>query len=64
MRHDWIFDVLRDLRAYAQTNGLPALALKAQEALDVAVTEIAALPPNDSLPDPEGNESALRRRAH
>lgn len=44
MRHDWIFDVLRDLRAYAQTNGLPALALKAEEALRVACAEVAAPP--------------------
>ena len=42
MRHDWIFDVLQDLRAYAQSNGLPALALKADEALRVARAEMAA----------------------
>ena len=42
MRHDWIFDVLRDLRAYAQTNGLPALALKADEAMRVARADVAA----------------------
>lgn len=42
MRHDWIFDVLRDLRAYALANGLPALAAKAEEALRIAQAEIAA----------------------
>lgn len=26
MRHDWIFDVLTDLRSYALQNGLPELA--------------------------------------
>ncbi|MBE2277479.1 MAG: hypothetical protein IAE87_14440 [Rhodobacteraceae bacterium] len=42
MSHDWIFDVLRDLRTYALANGLPALAAKAEEALRVAEVEIAA----------------------
>ena len=44
MRHDWIFDVLKDLRSYAQSNGLPALALKADEAMRVAQAEVAACP--------------------
>lgn len=52
MRHDWIFDVLKDLRAYAEANGLPDLAAKAGECLDVAEAEIAAqaqdLPPPDT----------------
>ena len=42
MRHDWIFDMLKDLRSYAQSNGLPALALKADEAMRVAQAEVAA----------------------
>ena len=42
MSHDWIFDVLRDLKAYALANGLPALAAKADEAIRVAEVEIAA----------------------
>ncbi len=42
MSHDWIFDVLRDLRAYALANGLPALAAKADEAIRVAEAEIAS----------------------
>lgn len=41
MHHDWIFDVLRDLRAYAASNGLPGLAAKAEEALRVAEAELA-----------------------
>lgn len=48
MRHDWIFDVLKDLRSYAHTNGLPALAAKADEALQVAKAEIAAIGSPDS----------------
>lgn len=43
MRHDWIFDVLMDLRSYAQANGLPALAAKAEEALRIARVEIPAI---------------------
>lgn len=40
MRHDWIFNVLRDLKTYAQANGLPALAQKADEALAIAKVEV------------------------
>jgi hypothetical protein len=42
MRHDWVFDVLADLKSYAMANGLIALAAKADEALQVAVVEIEA----------------------
>ena len=42
MRHDWIFDVLTDLRSYAQANGLTALAHKAEETLQVARAELGA----------------------
>lgn len=42
MRHDWIFDVLKDLVSYAERNGLPQLARKAEEALRTAAEEIAA----------------------
>jgi hypothetical protein len=41
MGHDWIFDVLKDLRTYALSNDLPALAAKAEDALRVAEVEIA-----------------------
>ncbi len=42
MRHDWVFDVLEDLKSYAMANGLPALAAKADEARKVAAAEIEA----------------------
>lgn len=65
MRHDWIFDVLRDLRAYAQSNGLPAVAQKADEALHVARAEIAASPLGETGAEPDDeDENALRSRAH
>jgi len=40
MPHDWIFDVLADLKIYAERNGLSATAAKAAEALIVARAEI------------------------
>jgi hypothetical protein len=40
MRHDWIFDVLSDLQAYAERNGLPELAQKIAETLTLAEREI------------------------
>ena len=47
MRHDWILDVLTDLRSYAAQNGLMALSLKAEETLRVARAEIAAAARDD-----------------
>lgn len=41
MRHDWIFEVLEDLRSYALRNGLVATAAKAEEALRIARLEVA-----------------------
>lgn len=42
MAHDWILDVLADLRAYANKNGLSALADELDDATLVAATEIAS----------------------
>jgi hypothetical protein len=42
MRHDWIFDVLSDLKAYAIKNDLLALAAKVEEAETLAKVEIEA----------------------
>jgi hypothetical protein len=60
MRHDWIFEVLQDLRSYAQKNGLPALAAKAEETLRVAEVEIAAA----SRDGDDGGSSPPVGRAH
>jgi len=43
MQHEWVFEVLRDLRDYARINGLPAVAGKAEEALVIAKAEISFL---------------------
>lgn len=42
MYHDWILEVLEDLRTYAVKNGLPATAAQAEEALRVAKAEVVA----------------------
>lgn len=41
MGHEWVFEVLRDLADYADRNGMPRLARKAEEALATAREEIA-----------------------
>lgn len=51
MGHDWVCDVLKDLKTYAMANGLPVLAAKADEALLVAEAEIAA---QQVAADPKG----------
>ncbi len=43
MAHDWILDVLTDLKAYATKNGLSALADELDEVTLVAATEIASV---------------------
>ncbi len=43
MRSDWILDVLADLRSFALSNNLPALAEQLDDTAIVALTEIAAL---------------------
>ncbi len=47
MSHEWIFDVLADLRAYAEKNGLHGLAEKTDELLAVARDEISGRPRTD-----------------
>ena len=44
MPHDWIIEVLDDLRAYAKENRLDALAREIEGAQLVAQTEIASRP--------------------
>ena len=42
MGYEWIFDVLKDLKAFAEANDMPELAAKSAEALTVAAAEVAA----------------------
>ncbi len=62
MRHDWVFDVLRDLLSYAQRNDLPALAARVEAAMAVARAEIAAAHDLGPAGDPAGG--ARPGRAH
>ncbi|PRX37514.1 hypothetical protein SAMN05216257_101537 [Meinhardsimonia xiamenensis] len=41
MGHDWILDVLADLKTYARQNGLSALASQLDETILVAAAEAA-----------------------
>ena len=57
MGHEWILDVLADLRAYATQNGLLTLAAKADETLRTARAELASragLPPHERQAGPPG----------
>ena len=42
MQHDWILDVLADIRTYAQSNGLSAVAEQIEDARTVAMAEFAS----------------------
>lgn len=41
MRHEWIFDVLTDLRKYAEKNGLTDIAGETARMMDVVRSELA-----------------------
>ncbi len=43
MAHNWIFDVLADLKTYAKKNGLSALAEQLDDTTLIAATEIASI---------------------
>lgn len=55
MQHAWIFDVLADLRSYAEMNDLPAIAAAAEQTLGVAKVELAALAGDGDGQPPAGN---------
>jgi hypothetical protein len=42
MGHDWILDVLTDLKTFARANGLPTLAAQLDDASLVARVEMAS----------------------
>ncbi|MEO0401084.1 MAG: hypothetical protein AAF214_01785 [Pseudomonadota bacterium] len=43
MRSDWILDVLTDLKTFARSNNMPALAEQLDDTAIVAMAEIAAM---------------------
>jgi len=56
MPHDWIIDILTDLRAFAETNGLEATAAGLDDAALVALTELSSLETRDR----DGPETLVR----
>lgn len=54
MRKDWIVDVLADLKAFAEHNGLDATAAGLEDAALVAVAEIASHGARGLMAEPEG----------
>lgn len=61
MRHEWVFDVLSDLLAYATRNDLPGLAAKVSAAIDEARREIEGLTEG---PDEPPQSPPTDRRMH
>jgi hypothetical protein len=49
MGHDWILDVLTDLKTFARANGMPTLAAHLDDASCVAQIEIASTAEGDRL---------------
>ncbi len=65
MRHDWIFDVLTDLRSYALQNELRDLAEQVEIALRTARREVAAADRAEDAADgllPDDIAPPLRRQ--
>jgi hypothetical protein len=60
MGHDWILDVLTDLKTFSRANGLPALASQLEDASFVAQLEIASKLEKDQLR--AGTAEPLERR--
>ena len=55
MAHEWILEVLQDLRSYSQKNGLPALMAQLDEALRIAKSEVTAPDGSRDSDDPDDN---------
>lgn len=57
MKNEWILDVLVDLKNFAQTNGMPAVAEKLTETTDLAMLEIASA--EQKAQAPHGNDYSI-----
>ena len=55
MGHDWVFDVLQDMKDYALANGFHGLAAKVEEAQRIAREEIIAQSQRSTSEDPDGS---------
>ncbi|MGY6411122.1 MAG: hypothetical protein ACXIUV_08885 [Alkalilacustris sp.] len=58
MGHDWLFEVLADMKAYAERHGMADLSNKITEAEEVARREVART--DDSSGDPVSSKPARR----
>lgn len=47
MPNDWIIDVLADLKAFAEVNGMQATAVQLEDAALVALAELSSLQSRD-----------------
>ena len=53
MGHDWLFEVLADMKAYADRHGMAELSSKITEAEEVARREVARSDPSDDSVSPK-----------
>lgn len=49
MGHDWILDVLTDLKTFARANDMPSLAAQLDDATFVAQAEMASLTEDNGI---------------
>lgn len=62
MVHDWVIDVVTDLRRYAEANALPGLARQLRETELVAALDIASRPA--SMPSVTGHLGQAQSGLH
>lgn len=63
MQSTWIVDVIADLRTYARTNDLSALAEQLDDALMVAAIETSPVPSNTTVGDSRAYEGFGRHNS-
>lgn len=61
MGHDWLFEVLADMKTYAERHGMSRLVAKIAEAEEVARRETAAGQADDDDADGSRDKPARRR---
>ena len=61
MRHDWMLDVLGDMRRYAQMHGMPVLVRSLDQTIGIAEREIVAASEDGATAEPD-QETEQRSR--
>ena len=59
MSHEWMIDVLKDLKKFAQTNGLMALAEQLDDSLLIAANEIRNVESVQEIPGNHANTNGI-----